>query len=261
MAEKWQEVLTEIEWVDGKCVERAIVGSYRHAITVICSKLGRQKAQFANGEYPYFAYIELLGSGGKWITHGTNIVPILPDHRLIMVVEQRPPHGRFAERPRFIELKKGTIDLNDFGPFSSLEFPGGAIEPGESFTAGFLRELQEESGVGEQSATLYRTLRPHYPFGADIALQAFLGVVFLSGLSYTEQVEHDGGLRVLALTEKEVQKNICNGVIASAQAALLGWAFYKEVKEMLGNTRMPTESEMVKSGYLAIEHVKIIKPK
>ena len=257
----WQKQLAKIVWDEGKH-ERVMVSSYRHAVVVACSLRGRQKAVFVNGEHPYFAYTELLTAGEKWISHGNNIVPVLPDDRLIMVVEQRPVLARYEGRPTVVEFEDRSLDLKDYGPYSSLEFPGGAIEPGESFTAGFLRELQEETEVENQKATLYRRLPPIYPFGSDIALQSFLSVIFLSGYSFSHTVKDDGGLIVFALTYDEVERNIKNGIIASVQAALLGWAFYREIltAKLLKYKTCLSEKHLTEIGYLSIEEVEIKKP-
>ena len=185
------------------------------------------------------------------------MVPVLPDGRLIMVVEQRPAHGRYANRPMVAEIQGEQVDLREFGVHSSLEFPGGAIEPGEGLKAGFLRELAEETEVEEQTALYYSCLRPVFVFGSDVAFQNFLGVVFLSGLSHEKHVKTDGGLNVFALTRDEVQRNIWNGVISSGQAALLEWSFYQEVEKLRNDPIL--EKELIQSGYVRIERVKIVK--
>ena len=249
------EALRIVEWVEGKH-ERLLVGSYRHAVVITCFSRGRQEAEFSNGRHKYFSYVEILTKNNTWIKGGAGMVPVLPDGRFIMVVEQRPPQGRFDNRPRYVELNNSRVDLESIGPFSSLEFPGGAVESGESIKAGFLRELQEESGVEEQFAEVYSRTRPHYAFGSDIACEGFIFVAYLSGLNYQDQVATDGGLNVFALTREEVERNIHNGVIASGQAALLQWFFYKEVEEARLDPRVM--KELLDSGYLKIETVKII---
>jgi 8-oxo-dGTP pyrophosphatase MutT (NUDIX family) len=223
---KVKDAIRTIEWVEG---QRAplVFGPYRYQITIVASHRGRQRAVFADGkEHPYFAYVEIDGTG-----RGGGIVPVLPDGRFVMVVEQRPPQYRFPDCPRFIELEDQRLPLDDFGPYSSLEFPGGGIDPGEDEVRGPLRELQEETGVEDQMITLYRRLRPCYPFGSDVVLQNLYQVAFLSSGIHARHVRTDGGLEVLALTRSEVERNIRNGVIASGQSALLPWSFYKEVEE------------------------------
>ncbi len=213
---------------------------------------------FTNGEHPYFSYIELVSDDGQWSSGGTSVVPILPDGRVIMVVEQRPAQSRFPDRPMIAEVNGQPFNLSQFGPFSSLEFPGGAIDPGEGLRAGFLRELQEETGVEEQLGLYYNRLHPIYHFGGDIAVRVFTGVVYLSGFSYDKQVKTDGGLTVVALTHDDVENNIHNGVIHSGQAALLQWSFYKEVKMLRYDKGY--KDKLIKSGYLGVEHIKIAKP-
>lgn len=256
----FRDDLANTYWLKGEHI-RIRVGSYRHAITVVCDLAGRQRARFANGDFPYFAYVDLVTPDEQWIRQGTNIVPVLPDGRFIMVIEQRPIVARYPERPKQIELEGRSLSLDDYGPYSSLEFPGGAVNPGESLTSGFLRELREETEVGEQTARVYRRLRPNYPFGCDIALEQFLGVAFLSGVAYSEKVETDGGLTVLALSRSEVERNLRNGVIASGQAALLPWAFYQEVERAREDPHPHLLEDLLRCGYLAVEDLKIAKPK
>lgn len=251
----YRDLLRQIEWEDRKLVERVMVGSYRHAVTIVCSKLGRTKGEFANGMFSYFAYGELLSPNGEWIKEGNNIVPVLPDGRFIMVVEQRPPLARYPERPRVVEFQNGkTLYLGEYG---EIEFPGGAINPGESFTSGFLRELTEETDIENQTARLYRRVPPIYPFSADLALRMFLSVVYLSGMSFADRVENDGGLTVHALTREDVEHNIETGIISSAQSALLGWSFWKEVDF---DRKFP-ELRAMSPAYMSVEDVRIIKPK
>ncbi len=246
--------LRDIEWEVGKLVP-IVEGPYRYRIVVLCSPSGGHRAMFNNGEHPYFCYVELL-IGGQWNKGGVSMVPVLPDGRLIMVVEQRPPQGRYYTTAMIVELDGGSINLDNYGPYSSLEFPGGGIDPGEGLRAGFLRELQEETGINEQIGLCYRRRLPIYHFGADVALQLFTGVVYLSGLSYKARVETDNGLMVLALSHDEVERNIRNGVICSGQAALLQWGFYNEVEAIRRDKDL--ENKLVQSGYLGVERIKIV---
>ena len=251
----YRGMLRGIEWEDGKMLEREVVGSYRHAITLVCSNLGRTKGEFANGTFPYFAYGELLSPKGEWIKYGNNVVPVLPDGRFLMVVEQRPVLLRYPDHARVVECLNGSFDL---GPCGTLEFPGGAYNPGESFTAGILRELHEETEVEEQRAGIIRRKPGIYPFSADLALEMMFSVVHLNGLSFSDYVEDDGGLRVIALSYQEVLQNIWNGVISSAQSALCGWGFYQEI---LHAKESGTFGTLVQIGYLVLDNVQIVKPK
>ncbi len=244
-----------IEWQEGKEVV-LLTPCYRYNVIILCTSQGRRKAQFANGECSYFSYIQIIDAG-KWIQKCISIAPVLPDGRLIMVVEQRPPQFAFGNRPGHLKLHDKTIDLNEFGPYSSLEFPSGGVDPNEGITAGFLRELQEETGVGNQTATLYLRQHPWYPAGADISIQQFLGVVELRNPCCQDRVENDGGLFVLALHPSEIACNIHSGVISSAAAALSAWSFYKEVVE--GWQCPDTLIRLVREGYIRTEEVKISK--
>lgn len=257
----FRDVLAETTWEEGRVVS-LVVGSYRHEVVATCSSAGRQRAQFANGEFPYFAYEELLDGKGQWISHGTNVVPVLPrtsqrEERFLMVVEQRPMLDRYSNVPSMLKIGENELDLRMFGPHSSLEFPGGAVDrKDKTITIGALRELTEETGLQKQMVTIYRRVPPIYPFGSDLALRMFFSVVFLTDDRFAEKVENDGGLRVLALTREEVERNIENGIIASGQAALLGWAFYKEV--LFAKTVPSEEGQMIENGYMAVEQVSLV---
>jgi 8-oxo-dGTP pyrophosphatase MutT (NUDIX family) len=257
MSFSYTDALKEITWKDGKVFERLVVGSYRHAVTIVCSGTGRNKAMFANGEYPYFAYAELMSSKGDWIRQGNNVVPVLPDRRLLMVVEQRPPQSRYETKKDFIKNDK-VVSLP--GPYGSLEFPGGAMEPGESVTMGFLRELGPETGIPDQTVEVYRRIPPIHPFGADLALEMFIAVVVLQDRNFSDWVENDGGLHVHALTEKDVRKNFWRGSITSGQSGILGWQFYGEVMGMLESPFL--YKDMNRDEYISHERdVKLIVPK
>lgn len=233
--------LTWLSWEEGR-EYFLIEGPYRHTLVVLCSEQGRQKAKFADGEeHNYSCYLRF--------ERGANLVPVLPDGRLLMVVEQRQAQGNLTTRPKILELAGGkTIDLETFGPYSSLEFPGGGIDPGETITIGLLRELKEETLGGSdqspaQKATLYRMRHPIFPFGSDTTANNVLAVVFLSNNYHAEHVTNDGGLHIFALEPNEVRRNIENGVIASGQAGLLPWWFYGEVMKSL---QQPFSPLMVK---------------
>jgi 8-oxo-dGTP pyrophosphatase MutT (NUDIX family) len=188
-----KELLRTVEWQEDRVVP-VVEGPYRYRVVTHCSSKGRQRAMFANGERSYFCYMELLGANGQWIQKGASMVPVLPDGRIIMVVEQRPAQSRYLNRPMVARITGQNVDLSAFGSYSSLEFPGGAVDPGEGLKAGFLRELREETGIADQTAIYYGRRHPIYQTGSDIALQQFLGVVYLSGLSYEKYVPSDGGL-------------------------------------------------------------------
>ena len=128
----YEERLAEIEWDEGR-IERFLVGSYRHEVIIHCSDKGRRKGNFANGEFPYFAYVDLLGGDGKWIERGTHVVPVLPDGRILVVMEERAPLARYVRNSK-IERPNGEL-IVELGPCGDIEFPGGAIKPGESFTS------------------------------------------------------------------------------------------------------------------------------
>lgn len=248
--------LAKHTWEEGKVIP-LVSGAYRTRVVVTCYAAGRQKARFANGEFLYGEYIELTRPDGGWIRQGTNIVPVLPDGRLIMVVEQRPPQWRLPNQPTTIAVAGEVLDLEQFGPYSSLEFPGGAVDEGDNFTAGFLRELEEETELEAQEAMLYQREPPFFPQGADIALEMSVGVVHLQRGGFSGYVKSDGGLHVLALSPADVQANIWAGTIRSGQAALHGWAFYHEVERARGDTELL--GRMLRSGYLSRRQVRIQK--
>jgi len=239
--------LKTITWEEGKTIP-IIEAPYRYRIIVHCSHAGRQTTEFANGFYPYFCNIELVSGAGNQIKAGANMVPILPNGKFIMVVEQRPAQG--VTNPSIAIISGEEIDLKQFGEYSSLEFPGGAVENNETIKAGFLRELTEETGIEGQKATLFMQKHPIYSSGSEIRGQGFYGVVHLSGFHHEKKVETDGGLVVFSLSEEEIKENIKRGVICSGQAAWLPWSFYKQAKSLgFGN-----ENE-----FFSRQEVKIIK--
>lgn len=253
----WRLVLAEHAWEEGKVI-KVVDGSYRTRVVVTCYSVGRQKAEFANGVHNYGAYVELTRPDGTWISQGMGIVPVLPDGRLIMVVEQRPSQFRLPNQPTTIMVGGETVDLREFGPYSSLEFPGGAVDPQDhTLKAGFLKELVEETEVPNQMATVYRRKPPLFPQGSDLALEGQLCVVYLTNLGFQKRVKTDGGLDVMALSPADVQSNIWAGNIRSAQAALLGWAFYREV-EWARSDRVVCHGMLV-SGYFEVLKVNISK--
>lgn len=245
--------LLGIEWAEDRRIPLP-ASSYRSRTVICCSTAGRQEARFANGPGKYFAYVELL-SQGEWIRQGVQIVPILPDGRFLMVVEQRPAQYVFEQKPPAqIELAAGNVDLASFGPYSSLEFPGGAVHPEDkTVTIGALRELYQETGIPDQSVSGFRQCHPVYPQGADLALELYLSIMYLSSNAFASFVKNDGGLTIFALTFDEVEHNRRSGVIAAA-ASLLAWAFYKEVEEIKNAGR---RAELQASGYIAPQKLTI----
>ncbi len=246
--------LKDVTWEEGKHVRLAVL-LYRHAIVIACSNRGRQKAEFANGEFPYFAYIETVNQKREWSGRGNNIVPVLPDGRLLMVIEERPPHERYPERVSKVRLSNGNIIT--LGTMKSLEFPGGGIEPGEKITLGILRELEEETEIPDQRVLLYRRVHPIITFGSDVASANFQAVVYLSNLRFEKWAENDGGLRVVALTPRETEYNVETGAISSGQAAIHGWQFYKEVVE--ARAKPAVMQRLIDRGYLSMEEVELCK--
>lgn len=246
-----KEVLKDIVWEEGKIVP-AVDGPYRHSIVVLCSAWGSQEAQFANGKYKYFCHVQCLSNKEQWNERGGLIVPVLPDGRIVMTVQQRSTLVHFPERPMIAEIKGKHVDLARFGPYSSLEFPGGGVDPEEGLKAGVLRELVEETLVEDQFALYYQRCHPVYAFSSDIAGQNFLGVAFLSGLTYEEWAE---GMKVLALSRDDVERNIRNGVINSGNGVMIIWDFFRDVEAACANPDI--ETEFLQSGYLSKERVKI----
>lgn len=229
--QSYLEQLTKIEWHEDAHIPLP-PASYRYRIMVVCSSHGRQKAQFANGTYPYFTYVEQLDKNHRWIEQGTTIVPVLPDGRLLTVIEQRPVLARHPDVPYIAAVGGKRLDLRKFGPYSSLEFPGGAVDPNEELRAGFLRELREETEIGDQTATLFIRRRPLFLLLSDIASCQHFGVAFLAGMKFEEKTETDGGLWVHALHETEVAYNIATGVMHSSQTEI-AFELYGKVKRAL----------------------------
>jgi len=248
-----KNLLKNVEWQEGKIIP-LMEAPYRYRIVTHCSSNGRQEAEFANGQHHYFCYMELIDGQGNWIKRGANIVPILPDGRFIMVVEQRPPQGRYSNRSMIALIANQEINLEQFGHYSSLEFPGGAVEKNEELKAGFLRELAEETGIENQTAIFFKRNQPIYGLGSDLAIQLFVGVVQLSGLSYKKRVDNDGGLIIFSLSRAEIEENIKRGVICSGQAALMPWSFYKDIEKDIHSLNTTEEGE-----YFSKHLVKITK--
>jgi 8-oxo-dGTP pyrophosphatase MutT (NUDIX family) len=251
----WKEELQGHWWEEGKVI-KLDPSSYRHRIVVVCYKFGRQKAEFSNGEGNFGAYVELVRGDGSWISYGNNVVPVLQDGRLVMVVEQRPAQYGWENKPGKLIINGKEMDLGQFGPYSSLEFPGGAVEKDESLKVAALRELTEETGVKLEGEMYFRN-PPFHAQGADLSIRANQAVVFLKGLSYPERVDNDGGLSVLALTPSEVQAAIWSGAVDSAQAGLVGWGFYKEVIAAVSDPGML--QNMIGSGYVTVSAVELAR--
>lgn len=253
-SDSWLDILKGIEWKEGKAYDLPR-NTYRTQGRITCSYLGRQTADFANGRHNYFAYIGLVRPDGSPIMQGVNVVPVLPDGRILMVVEQRPAHFCFSDQPEEFLVNKGgevkKVDLKQYGAYSTLEFPGGAVESTDSLKIAALRELIEETGIPEQPATLYSRGPKFFPQGADMALEMSQGVVFLNCSKFQDSVTNDGGLRIFALTPEIIRWNIQQGKIRSLQAALFGWYFYEEV------TRFINKPDEFLAGYISSHSVSI----
>jgi ADP-ribose pyrophosphatase YjhB (NUDIX family) len=138
-----------------------------------------------------------------------------------------------------------------------LEFPGGAVDPGDhTLKAGFLKELKEETEIPDQKVWVYMRNVPCFAQGADLALENKVCVAFLTNMKFEHYVKTDGGLNVVSLSPKDVQENIWMGNIRSIQGSLLGWAFYLEVqKALLVDTMILFK--MLETGYLDIMNVNL----
>src|SRR3989344_215274 len=216
----------DVEWTEGKRFEVPL-SSYRHALTIVCTHKGRHQGTFTNGTFGYFALVRFT-TGDE----GVGIVPVLPDGRFLMIVEERPAVTSWGERPRTFKRLSGE-DIN-LGEYQSLEFPAGGKDAGESPRDAALRELKEETGIPDQTIALYR-MRAVYPMIPDTIMRMHYAVAYLSDEHFAVQVETDGGLAVFAVTEEEIERNIRNGVLADAITVLTGWNFYKTVRDARKN--------------------------
>ena len=235
----------DVEWVEGKRFTLP-PASYRHAVTIVCAGKGRHEGKFANGTFPYFALVGFTAGG-----EGVNIVPVLPDSRLLMIIEERPTVSAWSDAPRVLELPGENIRL---GVYQSVEFPAGGVKQGEDPRDGALRELQEETGIENQSVELYR-MRPVYPLASDIILRSHYMIAFLSDARFVSRVETDGGLSVLALAEEDVERNIHNGVLADAGTVLIAWNFYQTVQNAKNDSELM--KRLIAQGYLSREIARV----
>lgn len=245
----FREGLKKHEWVEGKHLAVAAI-SYRHVLMIACYPQALNKAEFSNGEFPYFAYIAFTNRSRLWNKEGAIIVPVLPDGRLIMIVDRRPSLACYPKNAN-PEFNDKTLVLQSY---ESLEFPGGAIENEEEITCGALRELYEESGVENQKAVLYFCHRPVHTLSSDVAIRGYNAVVFLTQNYFPESTDSDGGLRVVALTVEEVKRNIWRGAIQSGPT-LHAWSFYQEVASATRDQYVMRN--MIGCGYLSTKEITI----
>lgn len=128
-----------------------------------------------------------------------NVVPVLPDGRLVLVEQFRPGTGEIT-----------------------LEFPAGIIDPGEDACTAGLRELEEETGYRAESCRVLGTVAP------NPALQDNrLSVVLASGCTATGQSAFDEGedLTVRVVERAEVARLISAGEITHA-LTIVAWHLY-----------------------------------
>src|SRR3989344_3664628 len=205
---------------------KTVVGQPQEALYPQCTRDALKNIVWEDGkEHSFF---EFARSPNDDVLFATNIVPILPDGRFLMVLEQRGPHALYPERSRVVE-RAGGRDI-ELGPYGSLEFPGGAVDPGEGVSSGALRELVEETGIKNQEVELFLKNAPVIAHGAGVALAMKLAVAKLSSPNQEEWVFEDGvKMPIFALTEKEIDWGIGSGSINSGQAVHLGWQFYKSI--------------------------------
>lgn len=252
----WKKALLYYDWEEGRVITLP-QSTYRNRAVVTCYAQGRQTARFRNGFGNYGAYFEKMRPDGTTIPWGTGTVPVLPDGRMIMIIEQRPPQHLYTKGlPTHFQCDGTELRFDRFGPFPSLEFPGGGPDvSGQSVKIAGLQELTSETGVPDQPVELWTRAHAFYPDGADMAHAEHIHVAFLSNLRYDHFVKDDGGLTVLAFTEADVQENIWRGAIVSGQAALHNWQFYHEVKRARTDPEFRTRLETC--GYLRVEHLHI----
>lgn len=244
----WEAKLKEEEWEEGRDIALGDI-SYRHALFAHCSRRATRIAEFKNGKFPIYTYIKIVNSSGVWSSEGASIMPILPDGRILMIVNFRPVLRLFPDRPRYVHLSGHTYQL---GPTDSLEFPAGLIESNEGVVKGAARECIEETGVVAQEVTIWQRGFPLYLFN-DIAIRGHFIVLQLSQGDFQDYTTTDGGLRVLALTLEEVERNILSG---TAAAALDVWYFYQDILKAQKDPDFM--SAIRKSGYLIEKRGRII---
>lgn len=208
----YKEVMRHYEWEQGRIIN-LVQGSYRHRVDVLCDVHGRSVGFFRNGAHPYVAYIRMLHPDHTEISDGNCIVPVLPDHRFLMVYEYRP------------NLNPDGVVV--FAP--SLEFPGGSVYM-EEVAIGCLRECREETGVPHQKAVLYKR-RAVNVFSSDIVCYNHCCVLFLTEGKFEVCAPIDGGLKVVAMSRDEVNKAMWDGTITHGSSHL-AWHFYNEIRLM-----------------------------
>lgn len=215
--------------------------SGRHQQCFLCTERGKSTAEFSNGSFQYGAFQRLIRPDGSPITDSAGVVAVLPDHRLLVVVEERWSLACYPEDVVSQIWVDGKLrDMADIAPgfkFPSVEFPGGAIDFFDaSYASGALREVFEEAGV--TAGELFLQKHGTMTLGSDMALRARHGVLLLESSEFRPYTTNDGGLHVLALTSNDVERNIIEGRMNSGQAAQSHFFWYKVYMSYVDTERL-----------------------
>ncbi len=152
-------------------------------------------------------------------THAVMVIArLMPEPRLVLVRQFRPPTGKFC-----------------------IEFPAGLVEPNEDFTAAALRELSEETGyTGKVIATL-----PYAYSSAGMTDEDIAGVVVEIDAEFyrlhppTPHPEASEDIEVLVIPERQLmdflRQRLAEG--DGADAKLLTYAYLAQPMTAAASSR------------------------
>lgn len=249
--------LAEIRYQVGELL--AVQISYRYQVVYVGVPDAVNEATFADGvRGTYTSFVRLTRPNGSHIQGGGTTVAVLPDKRMLLVVERRPAQGRVLDRPHTFVLDNGQLfDLSFHGPYASLEFSSGGADPNEPVNKMLERELWEETGTKNkgQKGKIYIRERPYFNQGSDLDLFNKAAVVYLGSRTFQSHVKADGGLTVLAFSEAEVRRAVEEGVILASQAGVVPWYFYEEVRRL---RQKPEEMQKrINAGYISCHDINL----